>query len=77
VGAANALHQHATKYCGQLQDYNGKLQAELQTLSEQLRLAQALLLLPLLCLCHVTFGHVLVSWPSACWRGCHCMAYVH
>ena len=41
VGAANALHQHATRYCGQLQDYNGKLQAELQTLSEQLRLAQA------------------------------------
>ena len=27
VAATNELHRQATRYCGQLQDYNGKLQA--------------------------------------------------
>ena len=41
VASANELHQHAVKYCSQLQTYNAKLQEELQTLGEQLRGAQA------------------------------------
>jgi peptidoglycan hydrolase CwlO-like protein len=40
VSSAVELHQNATRYCSQLQEYNSKLQDEAQNLSEQLRALQ-------------------------------------
>lgn len=42
MSSANELHQHATRYCSQLQEYNAKLQDEVQALSEQLKALQVL-----------------------------------
>jgi hypothetical protein len=43
------LHQHAQKYCAQLQDYNSKLQCDSQAANESLRLIQVTTLHFFLC----------------------------
>jgi hypothetical protein len=40
VATQSELHQHAQKYCAQLQDYNGKLQSDSQALADSLRTMQ-------------------------------------
>ncbi len=40
VAAQMELHQHAQKYCAQLQDYNSRLQCDAQALTESLRSIQ-------------------------------------
>lgn len=40
VVRADELHQQATKYCAQLQEYNGRLQSEAQSTSQRLETLQ-------------------------------------
>ena len=40
VARADELHQQATKYCAQLQEYNGRLQSDAQSASERLEALQ-------------------------------------
>lgn len=43
VARADELHQQATKYCAQLQEYNGRLQSDSQSAAERLRTLQVTL----------------------------------
>ena len=40
VARVDELHQQATKYCAQLQEYNGRLQSDAQSASERLKAIQ-------------------------------------
>ena len=40
VARIGELHQQATKYCAQLQEYNGRLQSDAQSASEGLKALQ-------------------------------------
>ena len=55
VARIDELHQQATKYCAQLQEYNGRLQSDAQSASERLKAIQ------------VSPSHVKVSrWAAPC-----------
>ena len=41
VSRADELHQQATKYCGQLQEFNGRLQSDSQAATERVKTLQA------------------------------------
>ena len=46
VARADELHQQATKYCAQLQEFNGRLQSDSQAATERLKTLQACARLP-------------------------------
>lgn len=55
VARVDELHQQATKYCAQLQEYNGRLQSDTQSASERLKAIQ------------VSASHVKASrWAALC-----------
>ena len=41
VARSDELHQQATKYCAQLQEFNGRLQSDSQSATERLKTLQA------------------------------------